>query len=52
MGNLVIKKIDKLLLRSFIPTFVLLLALVLFVLVIQMFFVLFSNIAGKGLGVH
>nr|WP_260215055.1 LptF/LptG family permease [Candidatus Cardinium hertigii] len=38
-------------LRSFIPTFVLLLALVLFVLVIQMFFVLFSNIAGKGLGV-
>ncbi|TSJ81372.1 MAG: LptF/LptG family permease [Candidatus Cardinium sp.] len=51
MSNIAIKKIDKLLLRTFIPTFVLLLALVLFIMVIQSFFLLFSNIAGKELGI-
>ncbi|MGI2262041.1 LptF/LptG family permease [Candidatus Cardinium hertigii] len=50
MSNIFIKKIDKLLLRTFIPTFLLLLVLVLFVLVIQAFFISFSGIAGKGLG--
>lgn len=50
MSNIPIKKIDKLLLRIFITTFVLSLALVLFVMIIQSFFVLFSDIAGKGLG--
>ncbi|WP_342265709.1 LptF/LptG family permease [Cardinium endosymbiont of Philonthus spinipes] len=50
MSNIAIKKIDKLLLRTFITTFILLLGLVLFVMVIQSFFVLFSAIAGKGLG--
>lgn len=52
MSNIAIKKIDKLLLRTFITTFILLLALVLFVMVIQSFFVLFSAIAGKGLGIR
>ncbi|CAH2559856.1 LptF/LptG family permease [Cardinium endosymbiont of Oedothorax gibbosus] len=51
MSNIAIKKIDKLLLRTFITTFILLLALVLFVMVIQSFFFLFSTIAGKGLGI-
>ncbi|MCT4696905.1 MAG: LptF/LptG family permease [Candidatus Cardinium sp.] len=51
MNHIAIKKIDKLLLRTFITTFILLLALVLFVMVIQSFFVLFSDMAGKGLGV-
>ncbi|CDG50146.1 LptF/LptG family permease [Cardinium endosymbiont of Bemisia tabaci] len=51
MSNISIKKIDKLLLRTFIPTFLLLLILVLFVMVIQTFFMLFSGIAGKGLGI-
>ncbi|MGI2298909.1 LptF/LptG family permease [Candidatus Cardinium hertigii] len=51
MSNIFIKKIDKLLLRTFIPTFLLLLVLVLFVMVIQAFFMYFSGIAGKGLGV-
>jgi len=50
MSNIFIKKIDKLLLRTFIPTFLLLLVLVLFVMVIQAFFMCFSGIAGKGLG--
>ncbi|MGI2257488.1 LptF/LptG family permease [Candidatus Cardinium hertigii] len=50
MSNIFIKKIDKLLLRTFIPTFLLLLVLVLFVMVIQAFFMYFSGIAGKGLG--
>ena len=50
MSNIFIKKIDKLLLRTFIPTFLLLLVLVLFVLVIQAFFISFSGISGKGLG--
>ncbi len=51
MSNIGIKKIDKLLLRTFITTFILLLALVLFVMVIQSFFLLFASIAGKGLGI-
>ncbi|WP_419241770.1 LptF/LptG family permease [Cardinium endosymbiont of Nabis limbatus] len=51
MNHIAIKKIDKLLLRTFITTFILLLALVLFVMVIQTFFLLFANIAGKGLGI-
>lgn len=50
MGNIAIKKIDKLLLRSFIITFVSLLALVLFVLVTHSFFLILSRIVGKGLG--
>ncbi|AXI24115.1 putative permease YjgP/YjgQ family [Cardinium endosymbiont of Sogatella furcifera] len=51
MNHITIKKIDKLLLRTFITTFILLLALVLFVMVIQSFFALFSDMAGKGLGI-
>ena len=50
MSNIAIKKIDKLLLRSFVTTFILLLALVLFILIIQGFFIVFSNIVGKNLG--
>ncbi|WP_339043926.1 LptF/LptG family permease [Cardinium endosymbiont of Tipula unca] len=50
MGNFAIKKIDKLLLRSFIITFVSLLALVLFVLVTHSFFLILNSIVGKGLG--
>jgi len=46
-----IKKIDEFLLHSFITTFFSLFALVLFVLVIQHFFIIFKDIAGKGLGV-
>ncbi|WP_243518518.1 MULTISPECIES: LptF/LptG family permease [unclassified Candidatus Cardinium] len=52
MSNIGIKKIDKLLLRTFVTTFILLLVLVLFVMVIQTFFAVFSNIAGKGLGIR
>jgi lipopolysaccharide export system permease protein len=51
MGTIGIKKIDQLLLRSFITTFISLFALVLFVLVIQHFFIILKDIAGKGLGV-
>lgn len=50
MSNLV-KKIDKLLLYRFIITFISLFSLILFILVIQQFFILFKDIAGKGLGV-
>ncbi|AWN81794.1 LptF/LptG family permease [Candidatus Cardinium hertigii] len=46
-----IKKIDKLLLRNFVITFILLLKLVFFILIIHTFFLLFQDIAGKGLGV-
>lgn len=50
MSNIGLKKIDKLLLRSFLTTFTSLFLLVLFVLVIQHFLILFKEIAGKGLG--
>lgn len=45
-----IKKIDKLLLRSFITTYIYILILALFILVIHSFFLLFNHLAGKGLG--
>lgn len=50
MSNIGLKKIDKLLLRSFLTTFTSLFVLVLFVLVIQHFLILFKDIVGKGLG--
>lgn len=50
MSNILIKKIDKLLLRTFTITLILLVALVLFIMATQNFFILFSAVAGKGLG--
>lgn len=50
MFNFGIKKVDKLLLKSFIVTFISLLILVLFVLVTHSFFLMLNSFVGKGLG--
>ncbi|MBX9890626.1 MAG: LptF/LptG family permease [Amoebophilaceae bacterium] len=50
MSYFKIKKIDKCLLGNFVTTFCLLCGLVLFVMVIQHFFIFLKDITGKGLG--